>query len=45
MFSTRTQACDGKPPGETNENDEANISLWLQILNAEAPRLLGEDEE
>jgi hypothetical protein len=35
----------GGIPGELSKSEEANVSLWLQILDSEATVLLEEDEE
>jgi hypothetical protein len=44
FFSTRAQEDAADPPGEMNES-EANVPLWLQILDEEAALLLDEDQE
>jgi hypothetical protein len=45
FFSTIAQEDPAEPPGEMNESDEANVPLWLQILDEEAARLLDEDQK
>jgi hypothetical protein len=45
LFSTRAQVDVAEPSGEMDESDEANVPLWLQILDEEAALLLGEDQE
>jgi hypothetical protein len=45
LFCTSAQVDVAEPPGEMNESDEANVPLWLQILDEEAARLLDEAQE
>jgi hypothetical protein len=41
-ISTGAQEDAADPPGEMNESDEANVPLWVQILDEEAALLLDE---
>jgi hypothetical protein len=45
FFSTSAQEDVAEPPGEMNESNEANVPLWLQILDEKAALLLDEDQE
>jgi hypothetical protein len=45
FISTSAQEDVAELPGEMNESDEANVPLWLQILDEEAALLLDEDQE
>jgi hypothetical protein len=45
FISTSAQEDVADPPGEMNESDQANVPLWLQILDEEAALLLDQDQE
>jgi hypothetical protein len=45
LFSPSAQEDVAEPPAEMNESDEANVPLWLQLLDAEAALLLDEVQE
>jgi hypothetical protein len=45
FFSASAQEDVAEPPGEMNESDEANVPLWLQILDEEAALVLDQDQE
>jgi hypothetical protein len=42
---TGAQEDAADPPGEMNVSDEANVPVWLQILDEEAPLLLDEAQK
>jgi hypothetical protein len=44
-ISTGAQEDAADPPGEMNESDEANVPVWLQILDEEAVLLLDEAQQ
>jgi hypothetical protein len=45
FFSASAQEDVAEPPGEINESDEANVPLWVQILDEEAALVLDQDQE
>jgi hypothetical protein len=45
FFSASAQEDAAEPPGEMKESNEANVPLWLPILDEEAALLLDEDQE
>jgi hypothetical protein len=45
LFSASVQKDVAEPPGEMNESDEANVPLWVQILDEDAALVLDQDQE
>jgi hypothetical protein len=45
FFSASAQKDVAQSHNEMNESDEANVPLWLQILDEDAALLLDEDQE